>query len=609
MISRRNFITITLLMFVLFFMCMFSGAYKDSLNEYDVNMYADTQEMRDFMKQYLPKQVFKTTEPEETESNYVLFVGTNLNLRTTANEWCRYQRTPFRSVSSCTESGVDFDYPPRLILIEGAHLTVDDIPVIDAWTKKGIDLVFCNMPPLDIALRKDMKLLMGLRSVREEPVDLMGIVLHPGFLLGGGYTYQAKDEATEKMQDLKLTTTWYEMASGTKAYMTGLLDEAIYGQVQNEYLPAIVWRNSVGNAKVFVVNGDYMETAVGLGFLSAFDYETKDHSLYPVMNAQNMVIVNYPSFTPENQAEMERLYNRDSYRVLRELVWPGLIAVLVNTDSKMTCMLNTKMDYENPAEPSREDLIFFMKLLREQEAEAGLSCEQTSATLLLQKMNVDEAFLLQNLPDYSFRTAYVADYEPELMGNVLHRSNFLDVHTYLRNFKEGKEIVYLTDGGEVVLSTINHGDSHMFSEDLREKSVETALGYSVVTQDLAHIIYPQSEADQWQHVYKEFAIYTDTFYDAFDAFDELTLSESAERAKLFLTTEYKEQREGDTVTLESCYNKGYYILRTHGEEIDEISGGDYKEIEEDAFLISLDSKKVTIRLKEKTRRRIFGKEL
>ena len=602
MISRRNYVTITSLMLVLLFLFLFSGAYKDSMNEYDINIYAGKTEKTNRTEE---GPTFKVGA-SETE-DYIAYVGTNPNIKGVTTQWCRYRRRNLVTKDHCTEL-IFQKHLPKLIVVDGKSLSTEDIPVLLEWCDKGIHMVFCGMPETRVAMRKEMETLLGIRSIREQDVELQGIVLHEGFLLGGGYSYIVRDKVTEKLQDLSLTTDWYEMGSGTKAYFTGLLDQSFYGETQNEYLPAIVWRNSIHDTKIFVVNGDYMEKATGIGFLSAMLNEIEEYSLYPVINAQSMVIVNYPSFTPENEETMEKLYSRNSYRVLREVVWPGLNAVLTNTDSKMTCMLTTKMDHNAVAEPSTEDLVFFMKLFREQKAEAGISCDQTSNVPVSMKLDTDELFLQKNLPNYQFQTAYVAKEYPVTMKKLLDIHGFSDVSTFLSDFEENKELVYLS-GPDTVLTTINYGDTHYYSEDIRERAIETALGYSCVTEDLQHIIYPQGPEDEWQNVYSDFGRFTDTFYDPFDTFEELTLSESGERARQFLTTEYTEKRTGNRIDLHSEYDTGYFILRTHEETIDQITGADYEEIEDDAWLLSLNQKDVKITLKPeeiKPKKSFFG---
>ena len=69
--------------------------------------------------------------------------------------------------------------------------------------------------------------------------------------------------------------------------------------LENEDMPAIIWRSSIGKGSVFAVNGDYIMTA-GIGILDAMLYESKEYSLYSVVNAQNLCIVGFPDLTNEN---------------------------------------------------------------------------------------------------------------------------------------------------------------------------------------------------------------------------------------------------------------------------------------------------------------------
>lgn len=100
---------------------------------------------------------------------------------------------------------------------------------------------------------------------------------------------------------------WYTTGAGTKTYMVGTLsDETIEQTVDNEIraqyagmeeeaaknslLPAILWRNSVDTAKIFCVNGDYLADISAVGILDAMMGETYDYDIYPVINAQNLVL-------------------------------------------------------------------------------------------------------------------------------------------------------------------------------------------------------------------------------------------------------------------------------------------------------------------------------
>ena len=89
-----------------------------------------------------------------------------------------------------------------------------------------------------------------------------------------------------------------------------------------------------------------------------------------------------------------------------------------------------------------------------------------------------------------------------------------------------------------------------------------------------------------------------TYWKNFRDFDSTTLSESNARIRTFLNLAYSQSREDNTITLQTSEAGSWFILRTHGEEIDEIDGGSQTEIEADTYLICAEDTTVKIRLKE-----------
>lgn len=74
--------------------------------------------------------------------------------------------------------------------------------------------------------------------------------------------------------------------------------------------PAIIWRNGLENACVFCINGNYLKDNSGIGILDAMMAESYSFEIYPVINAQNLVIANYPGFASENENKMEKIYSQ-----------------------------------------------------------------------------------------------------------------------------------------------------------------------------------------------------------------------------------------------------------------------------------------------------------
>ena len=62
----------------------------------------------------------------------------------------------------------------------------------------------------------------------------------------------------------------------------------------------------------------------------------------------------------------------------------------------------------------------------------------------------------------------------------------------------------------------------------------------------------------------------------FTGFDSTTLSESNTRTRTFLNLDFSETRTDDKITLKTSESGSWFILRTHGEEIEEIEGGTQK---------------------------------
>lgn len=58
----------------------------------------------------------------------------------------------------------------------------------------------------------------------------------------------------------------------------------------------------------------------------------------------------------------------------------------------MTCFMQPQADYEDGIEPDTKDMIFYLKQMKEQEAEVGLSLEYKNAGSLREKLDQDADF-------------------------------------------------------------------------------------------------------------------------------------------------------------------------------------------------------------------------
>lgn len=595
MVSKRKFFSIAIMMFVLFFLFQFSMVIRDSKNIYDVNSSLTEK------KTYGENQWTPSDSVTGSDSS-VVFVGNKAgDMGTAVSRWCTYAKRKLVSCKSVsTYKANDKNLPEMMILESEKYADGNNLTTLETMEKKGVIIVFgCLENAKNIQDNKDLMKFLGIQKVVTEETHLTGVKLFEGLLLGGEVIYNtSKDKEEKKRQDLELDVPWYQVGSGTKTYMVGLLDEKTGKNVENEDLPTIIWRNGIDYGSVFAVVGDYMKDSTALGLLDGMRAEALSYTIYPIVNAQNLSMVNLPVLADENNTEMLKLYSQSATGIARDIMWPALISVVEKSDMKMTCFIQPQADYTDDTEPKSGNLEFYLKQMKEQSAEAGISLEYQKLDKAEDKVTKDTEFFENEKTDYRFGAAFAK--EKDLKGILKDTDSGLlgDVGTLVCDYTENQPVVsYYSDS--VTLQTVtSDGMNYAYSDDIRMRSIQTALGYTNVMLDMYDIFWPQEKTDRWEVMQKRFSSNLLTYWKNFRDFDSTTLSESNARIRTFLNLAYSQSREDNTITLQTSEAGSWFILRTHGEEIDEIDGGSQTEIEADAYLICAEDTTVKIRLKE-----------
>lgn len=599
MVSKRKFFSIATMMFILFFLFQFSMVLRDSRNTYDVNS-SLAEKKADGENQWTPSDSNSTTVIGADSS--VVFVGNeDGDMGTAVSRWCTYAKRKLISCKSVsTYKSDDKNLPEMMILESEKYADGDNLTTLETLEKKGVIIVFgCLENAKNIQNNKALMKFLGIQKVVAEETHLAGVKLFEGLLLGGEVTYNtSKDKEEKKRQDLELDVPWYQVGSGTKTYMVGLLDEKTGKNVENEDLPTIIWRNGIDYGSVFAVVGDYMKDSTALGLLDGMRAEALQYTIYPIVNAQNLSMVNFPVFADENNTEMLKLYSQSVTGIARDIMWPALISVVEKSDMKMTCFIQPQADYTDDIEPKSGNLEFYLKQMKEQSAEAGISLEYQKLDKAEDKVTKDTEFFENEKINYRFGAAFAK--EKDLKGILKDTDSGLlgDVGTLVCDYTENQPVVsYYSDS--VTLQTVtSDGMNYAYSDDIRMRSIQTALGYTNVMLDMYDIFWPQEKTDRWEVMQKRFSSNLLTYWKNFRDFDSTTLSESNARIRTFLNLAYSQSREDNTITLQTSEAGSWFILRTHGEGINEIDGGSQTEIEADAYLICAEDTTVKIRLKE-----------
>ncbi len=606
MLSRRQFFTITLIMLVLLFLFQATSVMKDQWNEYGINEYAEV--LTSGMTGDNEYRADVSLQ-EAQEYDFVLFVGDEEESAAgaRAREWCSYTKRSFLNTLSLEDYAAQTSLCPEVILIDSDWLSLPgDVALLEEYAAQGVTVIFMTLPEAEIvAQNQELMDFLGIDEVRQTSVHVAGIELYDGFLLGGAALYVAEDEEEEEeKQDMDLDVPWYITRSATKVYMVGRISEEDdpEEEIDYEYYPSVIWRRSTGAGYVFAVSGDYMEDVTAIGILNAMMYETEDYLLYPVVNAQNLVFTNFAAFSSETDERMNGLYYRSQKAVFRDLVWPGILAVWLQTEDVPTLFLNPKLDYESGEEPDAERLIYFLKLIRENDGEVGLTTWQLSDLDLNEKLSEDLAFYEGNVPDYEFRALYVDGENEEKISGILEGESLEGVSTLLLEVNAEESVLGYKSNNVTWQRATADGFSHTYSDNLRVRSLETALGYSTILVDLDQVVEAESEEDSWEKLSEDFSSNVGTYWKSYSAFEKTSVSESDARIRQFLNLSYEEIREGDAirVSVESLYEEAYFILRTHNEEIESMEGGTYEMIEEGAYLLTLTQEEAVIMLKTET---------
>ena len=600
MVSRRKFFSIAIMMFVLLFLFQFSMVLRDRQNTYDVNSNLAP-------KQNDGKNVWKNEELDPasvgtTDRRYVLFVGdSSSDMAEAVSRWCTYAKWDISKCSSMEKFKENDKNLPGMLILESEKYALDNnLKKIEELEQKGVIIVFgCLENAENIEKNQELQDFMGICKVVSAKTEITGVKLFEGLLLGGEVVYETPEDKDERdRQDLQLNVPWYQVGSGTKTYMVGLLDQSKQKEtVENEELPTLIWRNGIRNGSIFCVVGDYMKDSMALGLLDGMVAEASSYYIYPVVNAQNLSMINFPVFADENNEQMMELYSQSITGMARDIMWPSLISIVEKGGLKMTCFMQPQTNYEDGIEPTSKDLVFYLKQMKEQNAEAGLSLQYKNAESLRDKLNQDAEFFRKADSSYKYGAVYTEEKDLDTVKALMNTELMKNVSTLVCEYTEDEPVISYCTDSVTLQSVTSDGMNYTYSDDIRMRSIQSSLGYTNVMLNMQKIFWPERKKDRWQIMQKRFSSNLLTYWKKFTGFDSTTLSESNTRTRTFLNLDFSETRTDDAIILKTSESGSWFILRTHGEEIEEIEGGTQKKLEDNVYLIQAQDTTVKIQVK------------
>lgn len=219
---------------------------------------------------------------------------------------------------------------------EGAALSLQQRQELVA---RGIHMIYTQMPSVNGIRKNELAPLFGIYRMNGK-LKQKGMRFTDEVFLGGNLD----------LEDISYTLEEVQLEPTCKIYAYGLKGRDGEQGKRNEELPPILWRNTVGKSKVFVVNGNFFEKDQGYGILAAILTQIYGDYLYPVVNASVMIYNALPYQGTADEKRLKELYGRDSLRFQTDILLPDLVSICKRLDIVPTFYTDTesritRMDY------------------------------------------------------------------------------------------------------------------------------------------------------------------------------------------------------------------------------------------------------------------------
>ena len=607
MLSRRNLVMMLTMFGVVLVLFLSTAVLREYFNDYDVNHAAQEERMP------------PVPGASAADGQQVVYAGAqDTGLYEPVAEWAEYRKMALHEAMD-VQTGLDragqYDHQDVLLLLDGDALEQDtrqSAEALTAYVQDGGTVIFCSLPSYEtIQSCEALRLLLGIQQLRSPSVEVLEYWLYQGFLLGGDVCYPYDKLQPPKNLDIENVLPWYDISAGTKTYMVGYLpaqEQQAMG-LNREDLPAVVWRNSLGDGCVFAVNGDFMRGESALGFLDAMVYESRSYALYAVVNAQNLCVTGFPDLTVENEDQMARMYVFNTRQLCRDVLWPSLVAASREGGWKLSAFVSLKQSAGSGKEPEMDDLISYLKYFNEEDAEACLALGRMDDPNLRLSVTQDRQALDAIGLNYAFSGAWLRSENAGQLPGLLQPDGTMEVFPSIRTVVSepapGQRVLSWLTGQMTRQSVTMDGYRYTYQDDLRLRSLQTALGYSNVQADIFRVLWLENSEDSWEKVSETLASVIATYWKPFAAFDKTTISESDRRVRLFLNQRVTSQEsrlpQGRQISIqvENFAGDAWLMLRTHGETLQTMEGGTWTQIEEDAYLLHLTRENAAVGLQSK----------
>lgn len=519
------------------------------------------------------------------EGKYTVILSQNgSEIEKNARLWCNFQKRKYYVTQTVSEILSNI---PEFVIFDSELL--DNGVSLNGLTelhKNGAVLIFANLPEYSVIQNsKELRSLLGIRGVKGQNFKVSKTKLFSGFLLSGEYFFK----------NIKKGYDYYSTMSGSKIYMVGMTQDS---SIKNEDLPPIIWRYSDGIAPVFSVNADFCNDFTALGIYTAFVAESQSFSIYPVVNARNMVTANFPNVSKENDNVLNQKYSMSAWLFSRDFLWNNIGRIYDECGDVQVYAAMPQLSVNEEKTGNFELFSWYAQQIKKNKGQMLYSLDYEG--------NADDKKIVDFLTDgfekfggYFDKTSavYSGELSDEQFNSVFSNKSFSSVTSVLC-FDDS--IISYRDG-RLILGFTHDCLTNSDKERLKIISLFTCFGYGSEYADAKNLYYPKTENDTWEYIGDEWSKYHYTWTRPFLYFKSLNVSDTSNRVKRFLALDYSAQIKGSTISLdiENFDSEAFFILKLNEDEIVSVSGGEFTKIERNVYMLNIKQKNVKIKIKQK----------
>ncbi|MDF2540332.1 MAG: putative rane protein [Herbinix sp.] len=612
MVSRRIYLTIFILMLMVFVMFMFAGVSSNILSDTATNnratervdishedtLTADSLNIATGNPGYIGigRDVF---DPEQKLRVAILTSGSEDKIAYILIEWCVYNKYLYKVFTDLPEEEEIADYD--VILFGDYQINDQDSEFLYTYANLGKTMMFTQLPDYQkIKSSKELANFFGIKSAVQENITTDGIKIFPNFMINKVREYNIGDYYGDK-DDTAVSVPYYSLTAGYEVYSIGILNQQDKLGIENKDLPPLLWRTRTENSFVFVINSDIFKGMSVLGILTGFMAHEREVYVYPVVNAQTISLLSYPYLSNENNTTTQELYSRTSETVARDLLWPNIIQILKNYGDSFSFFAAPQLDYLDDIGPKKDYIDFYLREIGKLPGDMGLSLEQVSKTDLTDLISKDEMFFGKYLPKYNFTALYTADFSRDEVEDSLDNEFLKEVSLVMSDYKEGDNLISFLNENVLSVKFNLDGYQHETMDDLRMICIENAIGMSNTMVDIGRVIYPKDSTDEWNYLSLLWSK-GDTYYKDYTKFDMVSIYEMEKRIRRFLTLDYTYEYDGDDIIIhiDQFDEEAYFILCTYSKSIEYVNHGKAEAMNDTntTYLIKAEDSTVLIHLTE-----------